>query len=77
MKIEMSDTTEVTKYEQECHEILLALGINRYLITDRSQLADFSPNTFDKVEELLCRDVSGDEYIWKLARELREDDRGY
>ena len=73
MIFKFADTNEVSQYKQEISQIMSALGINSYLVTDESRISDFCPDKEDlaAISLFLAIPVSVSDFIHVLAKRLR------
>lgn len=72
MKIVIVEQDMVDAYEDQVNQLLAALGHPEALVTDLSQVFDFSPDEEAEADltAVMGRPVDGGEYLWKLAQEL-------
>lgn len=72
MKIVIVEQDKIDAYEDQVNRLLAALGHPEALVTDLSQVFDFSPDEEAEADlaSLMGRSVDCGEYLWKLAEEL-------
>lgn len=72
---------QVDKYEEQCRVILEEIGHPEALITDLSQVGDFTmlwevedeQYLYERLSTLAGMHVSGQTYIWHIAKHLKKD----
>lgn len=76
-KITFAQRLKIDEYEPEVSKILEILGHPEAFITDESTLGDFiykeSQPEFVKLERVIGYHIKLIDYLWELAKDLREE----
>jgi hypothetical protein len=85
---EKASSDKIGEYNEYAHRVVTALGHPEAWVTDESMVADFMASqwafdepeeddvSFDELKERLGIEVRGEEYIWEVAKRLKERENG-